>query len=81
MIPFYLRETADRQMEFPVRVEWLQFGGWGAQYRMRRKNHCSLDKVFAIPECFQASGIEQARQSSLKGLRRFSCSFVGRKRL
>jgi len=49
MIPFYLCEIADRQMEFPVRVEWLQFGGWGAQYRMRRKNHCSLDKVLQFP--------------------------------
>ncbi len=49
VIPFYLRKPTDWQIGFLMRAKRLQFSDWGSQYSVRRKDHCSLNKVLQFP--------------------------------
>src|SRR5215469_11141469 len=69
MIPFYLRKTTNWHVGFSMGIEWLQFGSWGAQYGVGRKDHCSLDKVLQFPNISRPT-------VSNKRIHRFGRNFV-----
>src|SRR5258705_6737567 len=64
MFSFDLRESTD--LPFFVRAKLLQFGNRGAQYGVRRKYHCSLDKVLQFANVSRPA----VANKRVRGLRR-----------